>query len=156
MARSAHAPLDRKAASSRRAAAALKYLALGTAFGIVLIKSEAVSWYRIQEMFRFQSFHMYGLFATAILTATLGVALIKRFGVRSLDGETIVFKPKEGRPHRYVLGGLTFGVGWGLTGICPGPMAALIGGGYTVVLVVLLSAVVGTWAYGVLRPRLPH
>lgn len=143
-------------APSRRLALAARYLALGTAFGIILVKSEAVSWYRMQEMFRFQSFHMYGLFATAILTGVLGVALLKRFGSKSMDGETIAFDAKNPRPQRYVFGGLIFGLGWGLTGICPGPMAALIGGGYSVVLVVLGSAIVGTWAYGALRPKLPH
>jgi len=134
----------------------LTYIGLGTAFGVVLVKSEAASWYRMQEMFRFQSIHMYGLFATAILTGVIGVALIKSLQLHAMDGKPIAFVSKNQRPHRYVLGGLAFGFGWGLTGICPGPMAALIGGGYGVVLVVLLSALIGTWTYGMVRTRLPH
>lgn len=146
----------RSGATARPLAFVLTYLTAGTIFGVVLVKSEAVSWFRMQEMFRFQSIHMYGLFATAILTGVIGVALIKRFGLRSLDGEPIAFVPKDRSAKRYIFGGLTFGLGWGLTGICPGPMAALIGGGYSVVLVVLASAIAGTWAYGMLRPNLPH
>ena len=147
---------ERTAARRRALAVALRYVGLGIVFGIVLVKSEAVSWYRMQEMFRFQSIHMYGIFATAIATGALGIFLIKRFHWKSLDGEQIAFTQKDRRPQRYVLGGLAFGFGWGLTGICPGPMAALIGGGYSVVLIVLASAVVGTWTYGRLRSRLPH
>jgi uncharacterized membrane protein YedE/YeeE len=134
----------------------LKYLSLGTAFGFVLIKSEVVSWYRIQEMFRFQSFHMYGIFATAILTGVLTVWLIKRFKIPSVDGEPITFSQKTPHRYSYLFGGVIFGLGWGLTGVCPGPVLALIGGGFSVVLVILASAVLGTWTYGYLRPRLPH
>lgn len=133
-----------------------RYLLLGTVFGFMLIKSEVVSWYRIQEMFRFQSFHMYGIFITAILTGVVSVALIKRFKVRSLSGEPITFLPKAPSRYRYILGGTVFGLGWGLTGVCPGPIFALLGNGFTVMMVVLASAVLGTWAYGLLRERLPH
>lgn len=156
MARSIPTRAPRTDALSHRVAFVLTYLTAGTIFGVVLVKSEAVSWYRMQEMFRFQSFHMYGLFATAIVTGVIGVALIKRFRRRALNGATIEFQTKDRRPQRYVYGGLVFGLGWGLTGICPGPMAALIGGGYSIVLVVLASAVLGTWTYGLMRARLPH
>ena len=145
-----------EAASLGEAAGLARYLVLGTLFGFMLIKSEVVSWYRIQEMFRFQSFHMYGIFITAILTGVISVALIKRFKLRALDGEPITFSPKAPSRYRYVLGGITFGLGWGLTGVCPGPIFALIGNGFTVMVVVLASAVLGTWAYGVLRDKLPH
>lgn len=143
-------------ADRSRAAQFLKYLAFGTAFGFILIKSEVVSWYRIQEMFRFQGFHMYGIFATAILTGVLSVWLIKRFDIKTADGQPVYYPPKEPRRYSYLLGGTLFGFGWGLTGACPGPIAALIGGGYTAFLVVFASAVLGTWAYGYLRPKLPH
>ena len=156
MARAISGRSARSEAVSHPVAFGFTYLTAGTIFGVVLVKSEAVSWFRMQEMFRFQSIHMYGLFATAILTGVIGVALIKRFGLRSLHGDPIAFAPKERSSKRYVFGGLTFGLGWGLTGICPGPMAALIGGGYSVVLVVLASAIAGTWAYGMLRSKLPH
>lgn len=147
---------SREETSRGKVAFLTTYLLLGTLFGIVLVKSEVVSWYRIQEMFRFQGFHMYGIFITAIATAMLGVALIKFFGSTSLSGDPILFTPKEKRPPRYVYGGLLFGLGWGLTGLCPGPIAAVIGGGYTAIAVVLASAVAGTWVYGVVRDRLPH
>lgn len=134
----------------------LRYLFLGTFFGIVLIKSEVISWYRIQEMFRFQGFHMYGIFATAILTGVLSVWLIRRFNLRSLDGEPLDYPPKEPRRYSYLLGGTVFGLGWGLTGACPGPVAALIGAGYGAFIVVLASAILGTWVYGYVRHKLPH
>jgi uncharacterized protein len=134
----------------------LTYLALGTAFGFILIKAEVISWYRIQEMFRFQGFHMYGVFMTAILTGVISVWLIKRFNIRSLDGEPIHFPDKEPKRYSYLLGGIIFGLGWGLTGVCPGPIAALIGAGYTVIVVVLAGAVLGTWVYGAVQHKLPH
>lgn len=133
------------------------YLLAGAAFGLVLMKSEVISWFRIQEMFRFQGWHMYGVFATAIPTAMAGVALLRRSGLRTLGGEPIVIPPKQlGRGLRYVLGGVTFGLGWALTGACPGPLFALLGSGVLPVLVVIASAVAGTWVYGLMRPRLPH
>jgi uncharacterized membrane protein YedE/YeeE len=134
----------------------LRYLLLGTFFGIVLIKSEVISWYRIQEMFRFQGFHMYGIFATAILTGVLSVWLIRRFDLRSLDGEPLDYPAKEPRRYSYLFGGTIFGLGWGLAGACPGPVAALIGAGYGAFMVVLASAIVGTWVYGYVRHKLPH
>ena len=130
---------------------------LGCLFGIVLIESEVVSWFRIQEMFRFQSFHMYGIICSAIVTAALSLALLKRAGVRTLGGEPISIPPKTlGRGYRYWIGGTLFGVGWALTGACPGPLVALTGNGMSVYAVAALSALAGTWCYGYLRPHLPH
>jgi uncharacterized protein len=133
------------------------YLALGVLFGITLVKSEAVSWFRIQEMFRFQAFHMYGIMGSALAVAALSIASIKRFHIRTLAGEPIDIPPKElGRGHQYWAGGAIFGVGWALTGACPGPLFALVGAGATVVSAAVVSAMAGTWLYGYLRPHLPH
>ena len=135
----------------------LVYLAIGVLFGIIATKSEVISWFRIQEMFRFQSFHMYGIIGSAVLVAGVSLQLIKRFGVRTLSGDPIVVPPKR-MEHgtRYWAGGTIFGMGWALTGACPGPIFALIGNGVTVMAVSFLSAAAGTWVYGHLRPRLPH
>lgn len=133
-----------------------KFLVLGMLFGFILVKSQVVSWYRIQEMFRFQSFHMYGVIGTAVLVSIVSVWLIKRFDVHALDGTPIKLAPKDPTYKRYIFGGTLFGLGWAMTGACPGPIAALIGGGYSVFLVVFASAILGTWAYGVLRKQLPH
>ncbi len=133
------------------------YFAVGLLFGIVLIKSEVVSWFRIQEMFRFQAFHMYGIMGSALLVAAPTVALIERTGLRAATGEPIRIPPKVwGRGARYIVGGLLFGVGWALVGACPGPMFALIGAGAEVLALALLGALVGAWSYGLLRTRLPH
>ncbi len=133
------------------------YLLVGILFGIVITRAEVISWFRIQEMFRFQGFHMYGVFATALPTAILSVQAIKRRGMRALSGEPIVIPPKTfGSGIRYVAGGIIFGLGWALTGACPGPLFALLGSGIGVMLVVILFATIGTWTYGLLRPRLPH
>jgi uncharacterized membrane protein YedE/YeeE len=133
------------------------YLLLGIAFGFVLSRSEVISWFRIQEMFRFQSFRMYGIIGSAVATAAVSVALIKRFHLRSVSGEMIAIPRKEmGRGIRYAVGGTIFGLGWALTGACPGPLFALIGNGVTVMIAAVLSALAGTWVYGWLRPRLPH
>ncbi len=141
--------------TSARALAA--YLVIGTLFGILFTKAEVVSWFRIQEMFRFQSFHMYGIIGSAVLVAAVSVWLLKRFEVRTVSGKSIVIPSKSmGRGTRYWLGGTIFGLGWALTGACPGPMFALIGAGNGVFVVTLTSAIVGTWLYGFLRPRLPH
>src|SRR5678816_3519462 len=132
------------------------YVAVGVIFGIVLVKSEAVSWYRIQEMFRFQSFHMYGILGSAMLTALISVQILQRFDAHSLSGERISVPPKTiGRGYRYWIGGLVFGAGWALTGACPGPLFALAGSGATVFGIVALAALAGTWTYGYMRPRLP-
>ncbi len=135
----------------------LVYVLLGIVFGVVLTKSEAVSWFRIQEMFRFQSFHMYGIIGSALAVAATSVALIRRFEVRALTGEEVALAPTEfGTGRRYWIGGTVFGLGWALTGACPGPLVALIGTGATTFVVAVLGAVAGTWLYGFLRPHLPH
>lgn len=136
----------------------IPYLVLGIAFGILATKSEVVSWYRIQEMFRFQSFHMHGILGSAVLVAGVSVRLIKSFNIKSLSGEDIVIPPKQmdGIGTRYWLGGAFFGMGWALTGACPGPLFALVGSGISVYLVAIAAAIAGTYTYGVLRPRLPH
>lgn len=133
----------------------LKYLVVGVLFGIVLVKSEVVRWFRIQEMFRFQSFHMYGVIGSAVMAGMLSVLLIKRFKVKTIYGEPIRFPAKQFNKGQ-VIGGLLFGFGWAVTGACPGPIFAQIGTGVTVAIIVLLSAVAGTWVYGKLRDRLPH
>jgi hypothetical protein len=135
----------------------LVYFVVGICFGIVLVKSQVVSWFRIQEMFRFHGFHMYGIFATAVPTALISVQLMKRLGARTVSGDPIATVPKHfGRGVRYAAGGISFGLGWALTGACPGPLFALLGSGIPVVALVILSALAGTWTYGYLRPRLPH
>ncbi|MEO8335778.1 MAG: DUF6691 family protein [bacterium] len=141
--------------NSRRAL--LVYLVLGVLFGIVVTKTEVISWFRIQEMFRFQSFRMYGIIGSAIVTAAVSLQLIRRLGVTSVDGTPIVIPPKVmGSGTRYWLGGTLFGLGWALSGACPGPLFALVGNGVWIMGVTILSAIAGTWTYGALRPRLPH
>jgi uncharacterized membrane protein YedE/YeeE len=133
----------------------IKYMIVGIMFGIVFVKAEIVSWYRIQEMFRLQSFHMYGVIGTAVVIGIISVWYIKRFKVKTMQGERVVFHKKEFHKGN-VIGGLLFGLGWAITGACPGPLFAQIGSGFLVVLVTLLSAIAGTWTYGLLRDRLPH
>ena len=133
------------------------YFLAGLLFGFVITKAEVISWFRIQEMFRFQGFHMFGIFGTALPTAIISVQLLKRLRVRSVVGEPIVIPPKAmGTGARYIGGGLLFGLGWALTGACPGPLFALLGSGVPTIAVAIASALVGTWTYGTLRPRLPH
>ena len=133
------------------------YFLLGGVFGMIIVEAEAISWFRIQEMFRFQSFHMYGVIATAVLTAGVSLIAIRWLGLRGRDGVPIGLPPKTvGAGTRYVAGGTIFGIGWALTGACPGPLIALVGAGTTVMLVAVMSALAGTWTYGKLRPRLPH
>jgi uncharacterized membrane protein YedE/YeeE len=132
-------------------------LALGCVFGFTIVEAEAVSWFRIQEMFRFGSFHMYGILGTAIATAMISLFVIERLGIRNADDTPVCLAPKTtGTGVRYAAGGTMFGLGWALTGACPGPIVALIGAGVPVMLVTLLSALAGTWVYGSLRGRLPH
>jgi uncharacterized membrane protein YedE/YeeE len=140
-----------------RLADALIYLGMGTIFGIILIKSEVVSWFRIQEMFRFQAFHMYGIIGSAIAVAGVSIALLHRFNATTIRGKpiTITDKPMNQGTNQ-ILGGIAFGLGWGLLGACPGPIYALIGAGIMPVIVGLLSAAVGAWTYGHLKPYLPH
>ncbi|MCO5234211.1 MAG: YeeE/YedE family protein [Chitinophagales bacterium] len=133
----------------------LKYVIVGIFFGIVFVKAEIISWYRIQEMFRFQAFHMYGVIGSAVLVGIISVWLIKRLNIKTIGGEPISIAPKSFNKGQ-VYGGLCFGFGWALTGACPGPLYALIGTGASVILITLISAVLGTMAYGVLRDKLPH
>ncbi len=133
----------------------LKYLVVGLLFGIIFVKAEVVSWFRIQEMFRLQSFHMYGIIGSAIAVGMLSIVLIKKFNVKTIYGESIVFHPKTFNKGQ-IYGGLLFGLGWAITGTCPGPLFAQIGTGATVVGITLLSAIAGTWVYGLIREKLPH
>lgn len=132
-----------------------KYAAMGMIFGIILIKSEVVSWFRIQEMFRLESFHMYGVIGSAVVTGIISVWLIKRFKVKTIYGEPILLPTKKFNKGQ-IFGGLIFGLGWAITGACPGPLFAQIGTGLTIVFVTLFSAIAGTWVYGLIRERLPH
>ena len=133
----------------------LKYILVGIFFGIVLVKSEVISWFRIQEMFRFESFHMYGVIGSAVVVGLISVHLIRRYGILTIQQEEIKVHKKRFSKGQ-VFGGLLFGFGWAMTGACPGPIYAIIGTGSTVFLVVLFSAVLGTWVYGWQRDRLPH
>ena len=133
----------------------IKYLLIGIIFGIILIKSEVISWFRIQEMFRLQSFHMYGVIGSAVITGIISVQIIKRFKIKTFSGQNIDFSQKKFNKGQ-IYGGLIFGLGWALTGACPGPMFAQIGTGSLVVIITLLSAIAGTWTYGYFRENLPH
>jgi uncharacterized protein len=133
------------------------YLVLGILFGVVLTRSEVLSWFRIQEMFHFQSFRMYGIIGSAVVTAAVSLALLKRFKLKSISGEPIAVPLKTlGSGIRYLAGGTIFGLGWALTGACPGPLVALIGNGISVMIAGLASALLGTWVYGAMKPKLPH
>ncbi|MDT3405396.1 DUF6691 family protein [Mucilaginibacter terrae] len=133
----------------------IKFIIMGLLFGIILVKSEVISWFRIQEMFRLQSFHMYGVIGSAILVGLISIQLIRRFKLKTVNQEPVVI-PKKKFHWGNVYGGLIFGLGWAITGACPGPLFAEIGSGFGVIVVTLLSAIAGTWIYGVLRERLPH
>ena len=134
----------------------IKYILAGTLFGIIMTKSEAVSWYRIQEMFRFQSFHMYGIIGTAIVLGVIAVFLIKKFKIKDISGNPILFHHKDKAYRKYLIGGTIFGLGWALTGACPGPMFVNLGSGYAGMTVVILGALLGTYLYGVMKNKLPH
>ena len=133
----------------------LKYSFVGILFGIIFVKAEIISWFRIQEMFRLQSFHMYGVIGSAVVVGIISVFLIKKFKVKTIYGEEITFHPKTFNKGQ-IIGGLMFGLGWAVTGACPGPLFAQIGSGATVIIVTLFSAIVGTWVYGAIREKLPH
>ncbi len=133
----------------------IKYLLVGVMFGIVFVKAEIISWYRIQEMFRLHAFHMYGVIGTAVVVGAISVWLIKRFNIKTLQGEKVIFHEKKFHWGN-VIGATLFGLGWAITGACPGPLFAQIGSGFVAVVVTLLSAIAGTWIYGLLRDRLPH
>lgn len=133
------------------------YVVMGMLFGLILVKAEVVSWYRIQEMFHFQSFYMYGVLGSGAFTAFLSLQVLKRLNVRARTGEPITLPPKVlGKGYRYWIGGSIFGIGWALSGACPGPLFALAGSGLTVYLMTAVTALLGTWTYGYFRPRLPH
>jgi len=133
-----------------------RFLMIGVIFGIVMTKSEAVSWFRIQEMFRFESFHMFGIIGTAVVLGAVMIALIKRAKVKSVHGEEITFAEKQSGVTRYLAGGTIFGLGWAMTGACPGPMFTILGHGVWAILIVIGSATLGTLLYGALRSKLPH
>lgn len=134
----------------------VKFILVGFVFGIVLTKSEAVSWYRIYEMFQFQSFHMYGIIMVAVLTGIIGIQIIKKYHLKDSSGAPIHIADKEPATVRYLLGGIIFGLGWALAGSCPGPIFILIGAGFVSVILVLLGALAGTFIYGVIKEKLPH
>lgn len=133
----------------------IKYLIAGILFGIILVKSEVISWFRIQEMFRLQSFHMYGVLGSAVITGIISLQVIKRFRIKTINGDRIELPRKEFHKGQ-IYGGLLFGFGWALTGACPGPLFAQIGAGAMVIIVTLISAIAGTWVYGLVREKLPH
>jgi uncharacterized protein len=132
----------------------LKYLAVGIFFGIVLTKGEAISWYRIQEMFRFESFHMFGIFMTAIPTGSLSLLLIRKMKIKTMEGDEIQM-PQKKYHHGVIIGSLLFGFGWALTGACPGPIYAQIGTGFLATIVTLFAALLGTWCYAYFQKYLP-
>ena len=134
----------------------LKFLVVGILFGIVMAKSEAFSWFRIQEMFRFQSFHMFGIIGTAVTLGLVGVTLIKKLQLRDIAGNPILFYPKDKSTLRYLVGGTIFGLGWALSGACPGPMVVNIGYGFVSMIVVFVFAIIGTYIYGIIKDKLPH
>lgn len=134
----------------------VSYLLIGIVFGITMFKSEAASWFRIYEMFKFESFHMYGIIGSALVIGVIMVQLIKRLPLKSFHGEEIRFQPKAKSFSRYMFGGIIFGLGWALAGACPGPMFTLVGAGYVPILVVIVSAILGTFIYGLLKDKLPH
>ena len=134
----------------------LKFLVLGIIFGIIMSKAEVISWYRIYEMFRFESFHMYGIIGSAVVLGLLSVQLIKYFNIKTINGEEIKFTPKIKGISRYLIGGIIFGLGWSMTGACPGPLFVLLGKGIWPILLVILGSVFGTFIYGLLRDKLPH
>jgi uncharacterized membrane protein YedE/YeeE len=135
----------------------IKSLIFGVFFGFILVKSEVISWFRIQEMFRFDSFHMYGIIGSAIVVGMISIQIIKRFGIKDLDGNEIKIAPKDAsQVKRYLIGGSMFGLGWALIGACPGPLFALLGSGLTIMIIPIIAAIVGTYVYGVLRTKLPH
>ncbi len=134
----------------------LKYITAGIIFGIIMAKSEAVSWFRIQEMFRFQSFHMYGIIGTAVIVGALAVFIIKKLRLKDINGDLIIFKDKDKNYKRYLIGGTIFGLGWALTGACPGPIFVNLGYGYLSMALVIIGALTGTYLYGVWKDKLPH
>jgi uncharacterized membrane protein YedE/YeeE len=134
----------------------LKFLTLGIIFGIIMSKAEIISWYRIYEMFRLEAFHMYGVIGSALILGLFSVQMIKFFNLKSYDGEEIIFTPKERGFVRYLIGGVIFGLGWSMTGACPGPLFVLLGKGVWPIILIILGSVFGTFLYGLFRDKLPH
>lgn len=134
----------------------IKYLILGTVFGVVLTKAELISWFRIYEMFKFEAFHMYGVIGSAVVVGIVITLIIKKSRMKSLSGDPIIINPKKFSISRYLLGGTIFGLGWALTGACPGPLFVQVGNGYLVMIVAIASGLLGTYVYGLLRNKLPH
>ena len=134
----------------------LKFIIVGMIFGIMFVKAEVVSWYRIYEMFRFESFHMYGIIGSAVVLGIIITLFIKKKRIRDIQGDIIYFQDKARTWPRYIIGGIIFGLGWALTGACPGPMFTLLGAGFPIMIVVIVSAIVGTWVYGAIREKIPH
>jgi uncharacterized membrane protein YedE/YeeE len=135
----------------------VRYLVGGLYFGFILVKSEVVSWFRIQEMFRFQDFHMYGVIMSAIVVGIISIQIIKRLNIPDIEGNPITIPPKDSSQwKRYIIGGSLFGLGWALLGACPGPIFALLGTGLTIMIIPITTAMIGTWLYGAVRHKLPH
>jgi uncharacterized membrane protein YedE/YeeE len=134
----------------------VKFLLLGIGFGFIMVKSEAVSWFRIQEMFRFQAFHMFGIIGSAVVIGAIAILIIKKLGLRDIYGNKIIIPNKDKGWKRYLIGGSIFGLGWGLTGACPGPMFVLLGQGFGILVVTIVSAFLGTFVYGLVKDKLPH
>ncbi len=134
----------------------IKFLLLGIIFGIIMAKAEIISWYRIFEMFRFESFHMYGVIGSAVTIGTLAVAIIKKYNIQTIYGDQISLNPKENSISRYIFGGIIFGLGWAMTGACPGPLFVLLGYGVYPILIVIVGALLGTTLYGIIKHKLPH
>lgn len=134
----------------------LKFIIAGIIFGVIMVKSEAASWYRIQEMFRFQSFQMYGIIGTAVFLGIIAVYLIKKLHLKDTQGQVILFHNKDNRWPKYIIGGVIFGLGWALAGACPGPMFVNLGYGYLTMAIVILGSLLGTYFYGVIKHKLPH
>ena len=134
----------------------LAYLLIGIVFGITMFKSEAASWFRIYEMFKFESFHMYGIIGSTVVIGIIIVQLIKRVPIKSFYGETIQISPKAKSFSRYMIGGILFGLGWALAGACPGPMFTLVGVGYVPIIIVIIASILGTFLYGLVKDKLPH
>lgn len=134
----------------------ITYLAIGVFFGIIMYKSEAASWFRIYEMFQFGSFHMYGIMGSAVILGIIGIQLIKKNNLKPFDGDEMSLHPKDKSIPRYLIGGIIFGLGWALAGVCPGPMYVMAGAGFYSILIVIAGALLGTFIYGLLRNKLPH
>jgi len=132
------------------------YLVIGIFFGIVMLKSEAASWFRIYEMFQFKAFHMYGIIGSALILGIVFIQLIKRYKIKTISGDRIIFSDKNKSIYRYLFGGIIFGLGWALAGSCPGPMFTLLGAGFFPIIIVIVGALLGTWFYGLLKNKLPH